>query len=177
MQTLLAIGHIVGAFIALETFGLVLVTFLNFRVAHYQKKSLQRISFTLSLPVDEIDNEENSAKVLKYFVDRYDPDLLRNRLSDLCGSLQMVWKWIGYLLQYGFLIGVSWFTFTESLANAVNAWFVLLAAVFVFISTWVFGMVCLLLTGRGPGEAKRERDRVSAIVLERRSRGLESHTA
>lgn len=177
MQTLIAIGHIVGALVALEAFGLGLVMLSNSRVEHYQKKSLQVISFTLSIPVDEIDSEENSAKVLKYFVDRYNPDLLRNRLSDLCGSLQMLWKWIGYLLQYGLLIGVAWLTLAESLAYSVNAWFVLLVAVFVFISTWTFGWVCVLVTGRGPGEAKRERERVNTVILERRARGLESPQA
>lgn len=133
------------------------------------------ISFTLSIPVDEIDYEENGAKVLKYFVDWYNPELLRNRLSDLCGSLQTVWKRIGYLLQYGFIIGVAWFTLTDSHTNSVNAWFVLLVAVFVFISSLVFGWICQLLTDRGPGEAQRERERLSAVISERSERGLESH--
>jgi hypothetical protein len=164
MDTLVAVGHIVGAFFAIEAWTFVTVTFAAWGSERRKKEALQEIALALAIPVGELDHKENSAKVIQYLTKKYSPELLRNRLSDFCSSLQALWKWLTFALQYGTLIAVAWWTATDSLAVSAKAWLALAIAILLYLPTLILGWACILATGRGPGDARNTRERLSQII-------------
>jgi hypothetical protein len=128
------------------------------------KNANQEISLALGIPVDEIGEEEHSVKVFQYVANKYSSEHFCNRLSDLCGSVQVVWNWVGFALRYGFLIGVIWSTVKYDLSDCVYAWGVLGILLFAWISSYTIGLICYLLTGRFPGQAKQARKLLSGFV-------------
>jgi len=92
--------------------------------------------------VDDLNNEELAPKLLQLSSERFSSDLLRNRISDLCGVVRTVWDWLSSLLQIAVLLGVVWYTITESLDTAVYAWFIVAIALFFWIASVVFSLVC-----------------------------------
>jgi hypothetical protein len=82
--------------------------------------------------------------------------------------IRTVWGWLGLLLQIAVLLGVIWYTFTESAETAVYAWFIVAISLFFWTASVVFSLVCRLLTGRYPGEAKQARKSVAEFLNARR---------
>lgn len=169
MTTLIAIGHIVGALIALFAFGLGVLLVAGWETERNRKAALKEMSLALGLPVDELDNAEHQAKVLQFAAARFSSELFRNRLSDLCGLVQTGWGWLGTLLQVGVILGVIWYTFTDDLFNAVHAWWVIAVAFSFWISSVMFALLCKLLTGRFPGQARQARKMLAEHVEKRRA--------
>lgn len=167
MSTLISIGHIVGAIIAQVALGFGLQMLGEWEIERNRKAALQELSIALGIPVSELDNVEHEAKVVKFAAARFDSELLRNRLSDLCGWIQTGWGWFGMLLQAGILLGVIWFTITEDPSISVYAWSIIAVVIFFCIVSVLFGLACKLLTGRYPGQA-REARKILAEVIERR---------
>jgi hypothetical protein len=171
MATLIAIGHIFGALIVLVAFGLGILILTRWEIERNRKSYLQEMSIDLGIPVGELDNVENQAKVDQFVATKYSSELLRNRLSDLCGWVQAGWGWIGTLLQAGVFLGVIWYTITGDISNSVHAWWIIAVAFFFWISSVFFGLICKLLTGRLPGQAGQARKMLAESVEQKRSVG------
>jgi hypothetical protein len=168
MSTLIAIGHIAGALIALVAFGLGILMLSGWEIERNRKSALQEMSLDLGIPVGELDNDEHQAKVAQFAATRFSSELLRNRLSDLCGWVQTGWGWLGTLLQAGVLLGVIWYTITDDLSNSVHAWWIIAVAFFFWITSVLFALTCKLLTGRFPGQARQARKMLADAVEQQR---------
>ncbi len=174
MSALIAIGHIVGALIVLVAFGVGVLMLAGWENERNQKGALEEMSLALGIPVGELDNAEHQAKVVQFAAARFSSELFRNRLSDLCGWVHTGWGWLGTLLQVGVLLGAIWYTLTDDLSNSVHAWWIIPIALFFWISSVSFALICKLLTGRFPGQARQARKMLAKFVGERQIDQLEN---
>jgi hypothetical protein len=164
----MAIVHVVGALGVTFAFGLLVLFIGAWEQERIQKRRLQDASIALGVPLASIENDESLIpRLLEYSSQRYSSELLRNRVSDLCGLLRTAWGWLGTLIQVGIVVGVGWAMYTSGAENAVYMWFVLGVAIFVWLAAVAFSFACLLLTGRYPGEAKVGRKFLAAFIEQR----------
>lgn len=154
MNALIAFAHIVGAVIVLFAFGMGYLLFANWVDENNRKATAQEASLALGIPVNEFEAAEHQERIIRFAAERFSSELLRNRLSDLCGWFRAGWDWLSNLLQAGVLLGVIWYTVTDDLSNSVYAWSIVAIAVFFSISSLLFSLVCKVLTGRYPGQAR-----------------------
>ncbi|WP_090903054.1 hypothetical protein [Azotobacter beijerinckii] len=165
MSVIIAIGHIVGALVVLFAFGFGVLMLAGWRSERNRKTALEEMSLALGIPISELDRAEHQATVVQFAAAKFSSELFRNRLSDLCGLIQIGWGWLGNLLQVGVLLGVIWFTVTDDLSNSINAWWVIAIAFFFWISSVLFALICKLLTGRFPGQARQARKMLAESVI------------
>lgn len=164
----LAIVHFVGAFGALVALGFFAVWLDEWEQKRQSKRALQDASLALGIPVSMLETDGSQVpRFIDYVAQRYSSELLSNRLSDLCGALRTAWGWLSNLLQLGIVVMVLWLMFTEGADKAVGFWFAPAVALFFWLSSMVFTLTCLVLTGRYPGQAKAAR-KVIAAAIERR---------
>lgn len=164
----LAVVHIVGALGVSLAFGLLVLFVGGWDQKRVQKRRLQDAAIALGVPVASLENDDSLLpRLIQYSSQRFSGELLRNRLSDLCGLLLSAWGLLGTLLQVGIVVGVAWAMFTDGAENAVYMWLVLVAAVFFWLASVAFSLACGVLTGRYPGEAKAAR-KLTAGVIEQR---------
>lgn len=164
MSALIAIGHIIGAVVVLVAFGIGTLILAGWESERNQKMALQEASLALGIPIDDFDNVEHQERIIQFAAERYSSELLRNRLSDLCGWIQTGWGWISNLLQVGILLGVIWYTVTDDLSNGVYAWSIIGVALFFWLFSVIFGYACKLLTGRFPGQARQARKLLAEAI-------------
>jgi formylglycine-generating enzyme required for sulfatase activity len=157
--TVMAIGHVVGALIAwgaVETSHAPMKSLIE-RADQSQRRDMAQ---ALGIPLVEFDDAKHHAQVARLVNERFSSELLRNRLSDLCGLLLRGWWWTGAVIQLGIFITVCWLFFDEGSSVAIVIWG-LPATAFSFLlvrhSAW---LLCKLLTGRFPGEARARRMRL-----------------
>lgn len=168
MSALIAIGHIIGAVLALVIFGAGTLMLAGWEIERNKKTELQEASLALGIPVEDFDNADCLERIIQFAAERCSNELLRNRLSDLCGWIQIGWGWISNLLQVGILIGVIWYTVTDDLSNGVYAWSIIGVALFFWVCSAIFAYTCKLLTGRFPGEARQRRKLVAEAIERKR---------
>ena len=169
MAALVAIGHIVGALVAFLVFGLIVAALAEWEIEHNRKTVLQEMSLALGLPVDEIDKPENQDRVIQFAAARFSSELLRNRLSDLCGYVQIIWAWFGNAVLVCVLLGVIWYSITDDPSSAVHAWSIVAIAFFFWVLSVAFALLCKLLTGRFPGQARQARKMLVGQVVRQRA--------
>ena len=163
-----AILHVVGALGATFAFGALLLVIGAWEQERVQKRRFQDAALALGVPVASLEiDEELIPRLIQYSSQRYSGELLRNRVSDLCGALRIAWGWLSTLVQLGIMAGVGWSMYTEGAENAVVMWSVLAVAIFFWLSSVAFSFTCLLLTGRYPGEAKMARKSIAAVIEQR----------
>jgi hypothetical protein len=167
MSVMLAIAHIVGAAIAAQLFGIAVLTIWVWQRKRNLESACQEMSIALDIPMDRMDDPDFSRRIVQYAATRFSSESIRNRLSDLCGWIQTVWEWLGVLTQIGVLIGVIWYSITNSSSNAVYAWWVLAVALSFWLSSEVFAYTCKFMTGRFPGEARQARKNIGEFVRNR----------
>lgn len=161
----LAIVHVVGALATTFGFGLFLLVIGAWEQERIQKRRLQDAAITLGVPLASVENDEDLIpRLIQYSSQRYSSELLRNRISDLCGPLRTAWGWLSTLVQLGIIAGVGWTMYTEGAGSAVAMWSVLAVAIFFWLAAVAFSFACLLLTGRYPGEAKLARNSIAAAI-------------
>ncbi len=154
---LVAIAHIVGTVVALAAFGLFLIWIGQWESERNKKRVLQEVATKLGLPLSALEQEVHQPEFLRVVSERYSNELLRNRLSDLCGVLRTLWGWIGALIQYGIVGYTLWSLFAEGPEMGPFAWFAVGTAVFFWLVSVIFSFACYVLTGRYPGEARASR--------------------
>lgn len=157
MEILIATTHILGSIIAVVIFGFVLILIAVWETDRNQKRVVEETSIALGVKVEDLEREELAPKILQLSSEKFSSELLRNRLSDFCGLIRTLWGWLGTLTQVVVLLAVVWYTFTDNSENAVYAWFIVGIAVFFWLVSVIFSLMCKLLTGRYPGEAKQAR--------------------
>ena len=156
----IAILHIVGALLVTLGLGVPALMFQTRLSARDDQRLMEECAMALGVDIDSLGAESVLPKVTKLSAERYSSELLRNRLSDLCGAIRKLWGWVGLLAQAVTIVGVAWFTLTEDLNNAPFAWFLVGVWVFFWITDLVFTYACKILTGRFPGQARMARERL-----------------
>lgn len=167
MELLIAIAHIVGSILAVLVLGFFIMLIASWETDRNRKQALEETSIRLGVAVEDLDNEELTPKILQLSSERFSSELLRNRISDLLGVIRTMWGWLGSLLQVAVLLGVVWYTITDSLETAIYAWFIVGISLFFWIASVFFSLVCRLLTGRYPGEASQARKAVAQFLKNR----------
>ena len=163
---LTAAAHIVGAILALFALGALLL-FIGVKEGEWNKRRLlQELATRLGVPVQALDEERYADQIVKFTSERTSSELFRNRLSDLLGWVRTLWNLLGALLQVFALGAAVWLSVTENSSNAVVAWFAPGIALVFWIVAVVFSLVCLVLTGRFPGEARAGRKGVAQYLNE-----------
>ena len=171
MSALVASGHIAGAIVVLVGFGVLLLFVTAWEVERNKRRLLEAAAIRLGVTLEQLDSEALIPRVVEYSAERSSDELLRNRLSDLCGVIRTLWGWLASSLQVVVLLAVIWFTITESNSNSVYAWLVVGIAVFFWLVSVGFSFACRLLTGRYPGEAKAARKALAEFLSSRTSGG------
>lgn len=166
---IVAIGHIGGAILAVVALVVIGSLIGRWDGQRIQRRALEDASIELGVSVEELDNEELVPKLFQFLSSRYSGEFLRNRLSDFCGILLTLWRWCGSLIQYGILVGVLWYAFTDSPAVAIYAWWIVVVALFFWITSIALSFLCRLFTGRYPGEAKEGRTLLVKWRIEQRT--------
>jgi phosphotransferase system glucose/maltose/N-acetylglucosamine-specific IIC component len=164
MSVLIAVAHVIGSVIAMMAFGFTANALAAWELKRNQKTAKEEMSVALGIPVKRLDDAEHSSAVIQFAAARFSSDRLQNRLSDLCWWVQGIWGWVGSVIQVGLLIGVIWYSVTDSPSNAVYAWWVVAIAIFFWVTGVLFNFVCKLFTGRFPGEAKQVRKHLAEFV-------------
>jgi hypothetical protein len=154
---LIAIAHIVGAIVVTFAFGFVVLAAAGWEAGRNQKYRLEEMAIAVGVSVEDLGRADLAPKLLEIASQRFTSDRFANRLSDLCGVVRTVWDGLGTLLQILILLAVLWFTFTDNLREAIYAWWIPVVAVIFWIIAVTFALLCRLLTGRYPGEAKQAR--------------------
>jgi len=157
MEILISIAHILGSVIALFILGLLGMFIAGWEAGMVQKQAIEEASVSLGVSVEALDKEENAPKVLQLSAEKFSTELFRNRISDFCGLIRTMWGWLGNLIQGLVLLAVVWYTVIDNMENAVYAWFVVGIAITFWVASVVFSIICKLLTGRYPGQAKEAR--------------------
>jgi hypothetical protein len=157
METLIAIAHILGSIVAVLVFGFVVLLIAGWESARNQKQILEETAVALGIRVEDLDSEEFAPKILQMSSEKFSTELFKNRISDFCGLIQTMWGWVGNIIQISVLLAVIWYTYTDSTENAVYAWFVAGIAIIFFLASFIFSLICKLLTGRYPNQAKEAR--------------------
>lgn len=154
---LIAFAHVAGTLAVLTAFGIFLLWLGNWEAERNRRRVLRQFATKLGLSLSELEAEENLAKVVQASAERNSNELLRNRLSDLCGIVRTGWGWLGAILQYSTIGYVLWAMYSDGRENAPLAWLAVGIAVFFWVISVVFSFACYVLTGRFPGEARASR--------------------
>jgi len=129
----------------------VLIFLLASKLEERSRKSfMMEFAASLGISIADLDNPQHERAIYKLCADRFSSELLRNRLSDLCGWVNNAWGLLGFLVQASILLSVIWYTAVDGPKNAVNAWWLIAASVFFWVVSLVFYCVCKLLTGAIP---------------------------
>lgn len=169
MSALTAIAHVLGALVVLFAFTAGVMALADWESERNRRIALEEISLALGIPVGELDDARHERQVVQFVAARFSSELLRNRLSDLCGWIQTIWGWLGMLVQVGVLLSVLWYTFADDLSNGVHAWWIIAIAFFFSITSILFALVCKLLLGRFPGQARQARTMLAEAMQQRRT--------
>lgn len=164
MGILIAVFHLVGAVVGLLALSFLAVLAVTWEKQRNAKRAVEAIALKLGVTVEQLESDGMHAKVMQVLADRFDDELLRNRLSDLCGWVRTGWEWLVALAQFGLIVGVAWAAFSDDLGNAVYAWLVIPMTLLAILVAVTFSLVCKLLTGRYPGEARAGRKSMREVA-------------
>lgn len=160
----LAVVHIVAA-LAL-TGGLIYATLILSRTwgERADRQIHEQISIALGIPVSTLRRGEPTPEFIGHLSGRYSNDLLRNRLSDLWDTTLLVWDLLAHLMLIAVAGFFLWAVAADGREWAKGMWFV--PAVFVACKCVeaAMNLMCLALTGRYPGEAKRWRKALAETI-------------
>lgn len=157
MSTLIALLHIGGALLALIAISLCALMLDAWMNEHLRRSALIEASLALGVPASELDRPDIQTQLQTFAANKFSSELFQNRLSDFCGLIQAAWAWLGTLAQICVLLFVGWYAITSDLSISVYAWWVIAVGLFFWVSSMLFALICKLLTGRLPGQARRAR--------------------
>lgn len=161
---MIAALHIFGTLVSLlivNTLLFLLGAWIDQRNA---ARGLQDVTVDLGRPLTDFDSPERRPELVRYLGAKYSNDLLKNRLSDFFAVLLTAFSWFVLVVQLVIVASIAWFSYSEDQGNAVFAWLVLLVPVLGFTISLCVIVLCKLLTGRTPGEAKHVRKTMAETI-------------
>lgn len=153
----MAFLHIVGSIVAVMIFSGFIMWLAEWEFERNQRRERDELAIRLGVPLANLDDPDTAPKIFQLSSERFSNELLRNRVSDFAGAIRTCWSWLGFATQIIVLSIVTWQTFIDSSENAVYAWSIVFIAFFFWIMSVGFSLLCRLLTGRYPGQAKLAR--------------------
>jgi len=165
MELVVAAAHIIGALIVQGALGLLMLILIRWSDSIEESAVQNAMIIDLDIDPNAPPDEKNVASIKKWLGARYSSELLRNRLSDVCGVLRMAWDAIGLLAMAAVYCGVLWNTIVSDMSNAYYAWLIIPTWLFFVITSILFAVICKVATGRYPGQARRVRKGLSKITL------------
>jgi len=92
--------NVFGALGLTVLFGLLVHFVAAWEEERVRRRKLQDAALALGTTVSALERDEKYFPLLlQYLSNRYSSELLRNRISDLCGLLRTVWGWLASILQ------------------------------------------------------------------------------
>ena len=161
---LMATIHIVGTFILMFAFECLLLVAGAWEANRYTKALMKELSVREGMDLETMPFEKSKDILLKYNAEMFSSELLRNRLSDLCGYVRIGWDWLSTFSRYGLLVFIAYLTLTDGPENAVYAWWSVAIMLVMWIVSYVFASVVHLLTGRFPGQARAARRDAQKVI-------------
>ena len=129
-----------------------------------EQRTYNDFSIALGVPVSALKRGEHAAEFVEHLSGRYSNDLLRNRLSDLWDTTLLVCDLLCHLVLVMAAGAVLWAIAVDGREWARGMWAVpAVFAAFKCIEA-VMNAMCMALTGRYPGEAKRWRKALAAAI-------------
>ena len=125
-----------------------------------QRAETQEAAILLGVTVQDLENNEMSPLLMKYYSDRYSTELLRNRISDLFGTLIGLSKWFILSIQIGYLVWLAWYIFAVRMEHAVYVWGIVPIFMVYMLAIVLVSLSVRVATGRLPGEARAARQLV-----------------
>lgn len=157
MDILIAAAHVVGSLLVLSALGVGWWFVAAWESARNARIQVEDAALELGISPDDQVDEDAQRRLRLWLASRYSSELLRNRLSDLCGLVRVGWEVIGILTISAITCTVIWRTLSHGPSNAVYAWLVVPTWLFFIVTAAAFALLCKLLTGRYPGQAKAAR--------------------
>lgn len=154
--------HVLGALAVSFALGVLTIVIAAWEQKRVSKRRLQDVGIALGVPVTSLENEEHTPRLMEYMSRRYSSDLFRNRLADLCGMVRFAWGALAHIVQFIAIAVVGWQMYDSGAEMAVAMWSVPALALFFWVMSAAFSLVCLLFTGRYPGEPKEARKSLTA---------------
>tara|TARA_R110001583_G_scaffold49116_1_gene153861 strand:- start:33065 stop:33565 length:501 start_codon:yes stop_codon:yes gene_type:complete len=161
-------------YVLLHIFGTIVTLFFIFLISGFLfqvKWGYKRLDEILELAAiekgirtEDMFKKEHNSEMCGYLYEKYSSDRFVNRLSDMFRPILLTIDYIGYIVQCGVVVMITWIAFTDGLEIAKLAWLAVpIALFFIIIHRAIFWM-CYLLTGRSAGEAKSMRKLVSEQI-------------
>jgi hypothetical protein len=157
MDMLIGIAHITGLLIALQLFTFVCSFLSNWEAEKDETQLREQLSTTLGLRLEDLEDESHSLKVQTLIAQKFNPELFKNRLSDICGGIRKAWILLSRIIAVGVLIAVLSSTYNDGIDNAIYAWLVLGVATFSLLVNILLSLACKRFTGLSPGQFKSRR--------------------
>jgi len=129
------------------------------------KTELAAVALQLRISLDDLASDPAYEPVTKaVLLERNSPDLLRNRLSDFAGLAVTMFGWVVFVAQLAALGAIIYVSIDDgSLSDVPSIWVIPFLTVLYAFCTFVISVLCNLLTGRLPGQAKRTRRSMGSL--------------
>lgn len=164
MEMVVAATHIVGSLVVQSILGLLWFLAMRWVDEREQTAILQSMALDLDVKLDgQIDGEVTS-RAQRWMIARYSSELFRNRFSDLCGFIRTILDWLGLASVVAIFAIVLWLTFTSNLGDARGAWLIIPIWLGFAVTSIVFVLVCKVITGRYPGQARTARKSLTKLL-------------
>lgn len=167
--------HLTGVIAVTAVIGAAYLRLLRWLYRRNKKQILAEYARELRLdrdvlPVLELDTRQWQ-KFLLWLSEQYRYDDFRNRLSDLLGQLWTIVSMISGFVLLGLATANTWSMFNADTLEPIVTWWsfipLLLAMMAVHLTLFV---VSMLLTDRGPGQARAARKDIERMFMELRAR-------
>lgn len=157
MSLLSAAGHLVGALSAVTVLHALFFVTARKVADRRAVSELESIGAQIGIPPDELMNSEHDAAIRGAAMVRYSSELFRNRLSDVVGLMLTVAGWLSAAVQLGITAGTAWYCWQNEAIDLMALWLMPLAYLLYLLFVATVSAVCLVITGRMPGQAKMTR--------------------
>ncbi len=156
---LIAFAHIIGSLISIAILTILINKFNVWKILRIEAKMLESLSVELGIIItkDNFNDKGVEQKITQHLSDRFSDELIKNRIPDFIGTLLTIWIWIGEFVSFAILITTLWNSFSENSEYAIYAWFIVGVSILFWIVSVISSIVCKIITGRYPGQAKAAR--------------------
>jgi uncharacterized membrane protein (DUF106 family) len=161
---ILATVNILGAIIVQILVAAIISWISRLSTNRLHKQCIQDMAIQLGTVVEEVNQNKYKAEVIKIQAERYNRDLFKNRLSDLCGLLMNCLTWLSQIIFIFIVLGTSYYTLTNNFSGSGFVWVGVLWSFTFWIVNVLIYFICRFATGRTPGEAKNGRALIASFL-------------
>jgi hypothetical protein len=169
MSILFVILHIAGVFAVTGALFFTQTVATIWHLERVKKRNEAEMSWKIGVSHQELDDNNETGilngKIFGFLSQKYSNELLSNRVSDLCGVVLKIWSNSGNVIQIIVFLMVLWGSFSGKRDDIVMLWIVPVLCFAWWVVAVVFSLICSVLTGRLPGEAKEGRQQLLNVQM------------